>query len=78
MLTIAVIERDYSIVDEEMRDRYIGSPCRSFEEARELCIAHGPWHSNFETMAYTEDGYKYASISQYTGEVLKEFFVKVL
>ena len=38
---IVVVERDYSLANPDMRDRYIGGTvCRSFESARELVFAH--------------------------------------
>ena len=38
-MTISVIERNYKL-PQDFRERYIGSPCKSWEEARELACAH--------------------------------------
>ncbi len=75
-MIIAVVERDYAIVNEDFRDRYIGSPCRSYDEARELCAAHCGRHSELAIMEYVDNGTVYAEVSEETGELLKHFYVQ--
>lgn len=75
MPIITVIERDYAIADVDFRDRYIGCPCRTYEEARELCRAHLGRHTELVATSYVNDGVVYAEVSTETGELLKEFFV---
>ncbi len=77
-MIIAVIERDYAIANEDFRDRYIGAPCRSFDEARELCAAHCCRHSELVTMEYVNGGTVYAEVSEETGEILKHFYVQFI
>ena len=77
MMTIVVIERDYSIRDEDLRDRYIGAPCRSFEEARELVYAHHHYGGDYNT-SYVNNGTNYIEISGETGEILAEYFVRLI
>ena len=74
----AVIEKDYNVKNEAFRFRYIGSPCFSAEEARELVYAHEDWGEQI-TLAHIDEeagSYAYIEISHETGEILKEFFVK--
>lgn len=75
---IAVIERNYDVKDPDFRDRYIGAPCRSYDEARELCAAHISYHSELKTECYIDDGTIYAEVDTETGEIRKEFFVRRL
>lgn len=77
MMTIVVIERDYSVKDPDLRDRYIGAPCRTFEEARELVYAHHHWSGDYNT-SYVENGTNYIEVSGDTGEVLAEYFVRLV
>lgn len=78
MNIIVVVMRDYSISNPDMRDRYIGTVCRSFEEARELVFAHQhSRYSNYE-INYVENGTDYIEISSSTGEVYAEFFVRII
>lgn len=77
MKTIVVIERDYSIKNPELQDRYIGTPCHTFEEARELVYAHRHWNGDYDTN-YIENGTNYIEISGETGEVLAEYFVRLV
>ena len=75
---LVVIERDNRISNPNARDRFIGgSPCVSYEGARELVCAHLEWGSEL-IVSYIENGTNYAEIDQYTGEVIKEFFVREL
>ena len=75
-MIIAVVERDYAIANEDFRERYIGSPCRSYDEARELCAAHLGYHNEMHVIEYIDCGVMYAETSSETGEILKEFFVR--
>ena len=76
-MVIGVIERDYSR-PERFQDRYIGAPCANFEEARELVFAHTYVRTNNLEVNYVEDGVFYTEINRYTGEVVREYFVKVM
>ena len=77
-MIIAVVERDYSIADPDFRDRYIGAPCRGFDEARELCAAHLGYKNELYAVEFITNGIKYAEIDHETGEILKEFFVQAV
>lgn len=77
-MIIAVVECDYSIANPDFRDRYIGSPCYSFDEARELCAAHLFRHNELHVVDYIDNGVHYAETDWETGEVVKEFFVRVV
>jgi hypothetical protein len=77
-MIIAVIERDYAIANEDFRDRYIGVPCRSFDEARELCAAHLSRHNELHVVDYIDNGVHYAETDGDTGEIVKEFFVRAI
>lgn len=77
-MIITVVERNYNL-PEDYRDRYIGSPCISWGEARELAMAHmyevedvAEFH-----MDYTDHGRKYTAIHRETGEILREYFLTV-
>lgn len=72
----AVLEKDYRVKDFDHRVRYIGSPCHSADEARELIYAHGDWGEKITLMCVEDDSESYAEISVETGEILKEFFIK--
>lgn len=76
MLIISVVEYDYSVKDPDFRARYIGAPCHSFDEARELVFSHAGYDTEISAVGYVQDGVDYAEISLETGEVLKEFFVR--
>lgn len=77
-MIIAVVERDYSVTDRDFRDRYVGFPCHSFDEARKLCIARLYGHNELHIVGYIDNGTHYAEIYPKTGEVVKEFFVRVV
>lgn len=72
----AVLEKDYRVKDRDYSVRYIGSPCHSTDEARELVYAHGDWGEKITLMHLGDDSESYAEISVETGEILKEFFIK--
>lgn len=75
-MIIAVVEKDYAVANEDFRDRYIGSPCRSYDEARELCAAHLGYKNEMHVVEYIDSGVRYAETDHETGEILKEFFVR--
>jgi len=77
-MIIAIVERDYSVANPDFRDRYIGSPCQTFEEARELCAAHLGYNNELHVVDYVEHGVYYAEIDHETGEIRKEFFVRMI
>jgi hypothetical protein len=77
-MIIAVVERNYSVANPDFRDRYIGSPCYSFDEARELCAAHLGYKNELHVVDYIDNGVHYAEIDHETGEILKEFFVRTI
>ena len=77
-MIIAVIERNNLIDDPYLKDRYIGSPCYSFDEARELCAAHLFRHNELHVVNYIDNGVHYAETDWETGEVVKEFFVRAI
>lgn len=77
MYTITVVERDYSINDPDTRDRYIGTVCRSMEEARELVYAHHHRGCDYNTV-YVNNGTNYVEINGETGEMVAEYFVRIL
>ena len=77
-MIIAVVEHDYSIANPDFRDRYIGAPCRSFDEARELCAAHLSRRNELQVVDYIDNGVHYAETDWETGEVVKEYFVRAI
>lgn len=77
-MIIAVVERDFSVANPDFRDRYIGAPCYGFDEARELCCAHLGYNNELHTVNFIDNGVQYAETDHETGEVLKEFFVRVI
>lgn len=77
-MIIAVVERDYSVANPDFRDRYIGSPCQSYDEARELCAAHLGYRNELHTQEYVDNGVVYAEIDHETGELLKHFYVQFI
>lgn len=77
-MIIAVVERDYSVANPDFRDRYIGSPCQSYDEARELCAAHLGFRNELHTCEYVNNGVVYAEIDHETGELLKHFYVQFI
>lgn len=77
-MIIAVVERDYTIANPDFRDRYIGVPCYGFDEARELCAGHLSYHNELHVVDYIDSGVHYAETDHETGEILKEFFVRVV
>jgi len=77
-MIIAVVEKDYSVANPDFRDRYIGSPCQSYDEARELCAAHLGYKNELHVVDYIDNGVHYAEIDHETGEILKEFFVRTI
>ena len=75
-MIISVIERNYKL-PEDFRERYIGSPCKSWDEARELACAH---MAEIEDVAdfrmdYTDHGRCYTATDRETGEILREYFL---
>ena len=77
-MIIAVVERDLTIANEDFQNRYIGAPCRSFDEARELCCAHLSRHNDMHVLDYIDNGVHYAETDSETGEIVKEFFVRAI
>lgn len=75
-MIIAVVERNHLVDDPFLRDRYIGSPCQSFDEARELCAAHLFHGNDLHVVEYIDNGVHYAETDWETGEIVKEFFVR--
>ena len=75
-MIITVVERNYRL-PEAYRERYIGSPCQSWDEARELVSAHlaevGD-EADFR-MEHTDQGRVYRAMSKFTGELLRDYFV---
>lgn len=76
MLIISIIERDCRIYNKDFQCRYIGAPCHSFDEARELVNAHCDWGNEISVTSYYQNGTSYAEVSRETGEVIKEYFVR--
>ncbi len=77
-MMLCVIERDNRIYNPDARDRYIGgSPCVSYDGARELVCAHCEYGHDI-SVSYVEDGTDYNEIDRETGEVVKEYFVRQL
>ncbi len=75
-MTISVVERNYKL-PVDFRERYIGSPCKSWEEARELACAH---MAEIEDVAdfrmnYANYGRCYIATDRETGEILREYFL---
>ena len=76
-MTLCVIERNYGVANPVYSDRYFGAPCVSWEEASELVYANiGSWE-RVET-SYVQNGTNYAVIDTETGEVLREYFVRLI
>ena len=76
-MTISVIERNYKL-PEDFRERYIGSPCKSWEEARELASAHlcEVEDAAMICMDVTDRGGRcYTATDRETGEILREYFL---
>lgn len=77
-MLICVIEHDNRIYNPDARDRYIGgSPCVSYDGARELVCAHVERGHDI-SMHYVEDGTDYNEIDRETGEIVKEYYVRQL
>lgn len=77
IMTLCVIERNYGVANPVYSDRYFGAPCVSWEEASELVYANiGSWE-RVET-SYVQNGTNYAVIDTKTGEVLREYFVRLV
>jgi len=75
-MIITVVERNYKL-PEAYRERYIGSPCQSWDEARELVCAHLAEvedEADF-CMEHTSRGREYRATSKLTGELFREYFV---
>jgi hypothetical protein len=75
-MIITVVERNYRL-PEDFRERYIGSPCKTWDEARELSYAHlyeVEDEADFR-MEHTERGRVYRALHKETGEILREYFV---
>lgn len=77
MSIIIVIERDYRISDPDMRDRYVGSVCHTFEEARKLVYAHRCCDCDI-SVCYVNNGTDYAVSNAETGELVCEYFVRLI
>lgn len=77
MKAISVIMRDYSVKDPDMRDRYIGAVCQTFEEAREVVYGHHHWGCDYNT-EYVNNGTNYIEINGETGEIVAEYFVRLV
>lgn len=76
-MIITVIERDYTNnLNHEVH--YIGVPCESFEEAHELVLAHTNYCFNDLIVNYINNGTDYIEVSRETGEVIREFFVRLV
>ena len=76
-MIISVIERNYKL-PVDFRERYIGSPCKSWDESRELVCAHLAEvedEADFR-MEPTQRGRVYRATSKETGEILREYFVR--
>lgn len=77
-MTIIVIERDHS-KPAEACDRYLGAPCRGFDEAWKLITAQTScWDDAYISTTYIHNGIDVVGISNITGELLKEFFVRIV
>lgn len=77
-MMLCVIERNYRISNPDARDRYIGgSPCVSYDSARELVYAHCE-RGNDISVSYVENGTDYNEIDRETGELVKMYFVRHL
>ncbi len=77
-MLICVIERDNRIYNPDARDRFIGgSPCISFDGARELVYAHCEWGNEIFPV-YVDNGTNYREVVRETGEVVKEYFVRIV
>lgn len=76
-MTLCVIERNYEIANPENRDRYFGAPCLSWEEANELVYANvGSCEDVY--VSYIQNGTDYTVYNTETGEVLREYFVRLV
>lgn len=75
-MIIAVVERDYAVANKSFRDRYIGAPCHSYDEAFELCAAHLGYKNELHIQEYVDNGIVYAEVDPETGELLKHFYVQ--
>lgn len=77
-MKLCVIERDNRIYNPDARERYIGgSPCMSFDAARELVYAHCEWGHDV-SVSYVNNGTNYNEIDRETGEVVKEYYVRLI
>lgn len=76
-MTLCVIERNYGVANPENRDRYFGAPCLSWEEASELVYANIGNRERVDS-SYVQNGTNYAVIDTETGEVLREYFVRLV
>ena len=75
--TVIVIERDFSYVDCDLQYHYIGAPCHSFEEARELVYAHRQRNCDFQ-VSYVNNDPNYVEINAETGEIVAEYYVRLM
>lgn len=75
-MTISVIERNYKL-PEDFSVRYIGSPCHSWDEARELACAHMAEIEDIADfrMDPTDRGRCYTATDRETGEILREYYL---
>lgn len=74
---LVVIERNNNISNPDARDRIIGDICHSFDAARELVSAHCErGHDLYPN--YIENGTNYDEFDRYTGEIVKEYYVRVI
>lgn len=74
---IVIVERTFDFSDPDLCKRYIGAPCHTFEEARELVYAHRRRGCDFFT-SYVNNGTDYAEIDAETGEVVAEYYVRLI
>jgi len=72
---IVIVERDNAIENPDFQDRYIGSVCRTFEEAKEVCVNHMVRYRDNLLTDYINNGVHYAEVDCETAEILKEWFV---
>jgi hypothetical protein len=76
-MTLCVIERNYTVENPDSRNRYFGAPCLSWEEASELIYANiGSWER--VDASYVQNGTNYVVTDTETGEVLREYFVRLV
>lgn len=74
-MIICVIEKDYNR-PYDFQNRYLGSPCSSFGEAREIVNVHiAELRDTIYTCTFfVNDGETVTVCDKNTGEVLREYF----